>query len=211
MRLKDWLKTGAVHALAAIAASLGFSVMMYLLDMENLSFILEIATEYLVSFGAFMSLVLIMSVQRQTLPMALSFGSTRKEAFWGMQCYRALYLLLVMAAVMALFLLTGEGFTVVIRLIPLGLAVILTMGAVGSVCGIVGMQYGKGAAVAAGVVMGLLALGVGVGVGILIIKRPRIAVLSSWSLWLFAAIGLLLHIGSMAMEHRMIYKYNVKL
>ena len=65
MRLKEWLKTGAQHALAAIAASLGISVMMYLMDVEEPSFILQLATAYLVSFGAFMSIVLIVLVQRQ--------------------------------------------------------------------------------------------------------------------------------------------------
>lgn len=211
MRLKEWLKTGAQHALSAIVASLGLSLMIYLMDVEEPAFILELAVAYLVTFGAFMSLVLIVLVQRQNLPIALSFGSTRKEAFWGMQCYRAVYLLLVMAAALVLFLLTGESISVVMRLIPIGLALMLAVGAIGSVAGAVEIRYGKGAAVAAGVGMGLLAFGMGVGVGILIIKRELVTALADWALWLFVAIGLALHIGSMVLEYKTIYKYNVKL
>lgn len=211
MRLKEWLKTGAQHALAAIAGSLGFSVMMYLMDVEEPAFILELATAFLVSFGAFMSLVLIVLMQRQNLPIALSFGSTRKEAFWGMQCYRAVYLLLVMAAALVLFLLTGESISRVMRLIPFGLALMLAMGAIGSVAGAVEIRFGKGTAVAAGVVAGLLALGMGVCIGVLIVKRERLAFLGDWALWPFVAVGLVLHIGSMVLEYKTIYKYNVKL
>jgi uncharacterized membrane protein YczE len=54
MRLKDWLKTGAVHALAAIGGSFMYGVMMYMMDAEfDFSTFVEVSVVYLLFFGAF--------------------------------------------------------------------------------------------------------------------------------------------------------------
>lgn len=212
MRLKDWLKTGAAHALAAIGGSLLYGVMMYLMGFEGIfSDMLNITVAYLLVFGAFMSCVLSMSVQKQNLPLALSFGATRKEAFWGMQCYRIVYIVLIMAAAMALMLLTEEPYAMAVMLLPIGLGAMLLFGAIGSVAGVVANRFGKGAALAVGVLLGLLCLGTGIAIGILIVTNAKFSVVPMWIVWLLPAIGLVLHISSMVLEHKTIYKYNVKL
>lgn len=212
MRFKDWLKTGAVHALAAIGGSFLYGVMMNLMGAElGISSVLEMIVLYMLVFGAFMSVVLVMSVQKQNLPLALSFGATRKEAFWGMQCYRIVYIVLIMAVAMVLALLTQELREMAVVLLPIGLAALLLFGAIGSVAGVVANRYGKGAALAVGVLLGLLLLGGGIAIGILIVTNVKLTVMRKWILWLLPAIVLVLHIGSVVLEHKTIYKYNVKL
>lgn len=212
MRLKDWLKTGMFHALAAIGGSFLYGVMMYMMDAEfDFSTFMEVSVIYLLFFGAFMNLVLIFAVQKQNLPLALSFGATRKEAFWGMQCYRIVYAVLVMAAAAMMLLLTKEPSAMVMVLLPIGLAAVLLLGAIGSVGGVMGIWYGKGAAIAAGVVMGIVSLGIGIFAGIWMVKHGAIGGLPEWILWLAPAIGLVAHIVSMVLERKAIYKYNVKL
>ena len=212
MRLKEWLKTGTFHALAAIGGSFLYGVMMYMMDAEfDFSTFMEVSVIYLLFFGAFMNLVLIFAVQKQNLPLALSFGATRKEAFWGMQCYRIVYAVLVMAAAAMMLLLTTEPSAMVTVLLPIGLAAMLLLGAIGSVGGAVGIRYGKGSAIAAGVVMGIVSLGIGIFAGIWMVKHGSIGGLPEWILWLAPAIGLVAHIVSMVLEHKTIYKYNVKL
>jgi hypothetical protein len=212
MRLKDWLKTGAVHALAAIGGSFLYGVMMYMMDTEfDFSTFVEVSVIYLLFFGAFLNLVLILTVQKQNLPLALSFGATRKEAFWGMQCYRIVYAVLIMAAAVMMLLLTEEPYGMAAVLLPIGLAAVLLLGAIGSVGGVMGIRYGKGAAIAAGVMMGIVSMGIGIFVGIWMVKHGPIGGLPEWTLWLFPVIGLVAHIGSMVLEHKTIFKYNVKL
>lgn len=212
MRLKDWLKTGAFHALAAIGGSFLYGAMMYLMDVDyGISDFVQMIVIYMLVFGAFMGLVLNMSVQKQNLPLALSFGATRKEAFWGMQCYRIVYIVLIMAAAMALMLLTEEPYAMAVMLLPIGLGAMLLFGAIGSVAGVVANRFGKGAALAVGVLLGLLCLGTGIAIGILIVTNAKFSVVPKWIVWLLPSIGLVLHIGSMVLEHKTIYKYNVKL
>ena len=214
MRLKDWFKTGAFHALCAIGGSLLYGVMMYMMGAEyNISYMLEISVIYMLFFGAFMSMVLIMSVQKQNLPLALSFGSTRKEAFWGMQCYRVVYMALIMAAAAVLSLLTGkDGADLAAVFLPLGLTAMLIMGALGSVIGIAGLRFGKGAMIAIGIVSGVLMVGMLIGFVIVVFSMAdKMIDLSGWMIWLVPAFGVVLHIGSTVLERRMIYQYNVKL
>ena len=212
MRLKEWFKTGALHALAAIGGSFLYGVMMKLMDAEfEFSTFMEVSVIYLVFFGAFMSLVLILAVQKQNLPLALSFGATRKEAFWGMQCYRIVYAVLIMAAAAMMLLLTEEPYGMAAVLLPIGLAAVLLLGAIGSVGGVMGIRYGKGAAIATGVMMGIVSMGIGIFAGIWMVKHGPIGGLPELIIWLLPAIGLAVHIGSMVLEYKTIYKYNVKL
>jgi hypothetical protein len=214
MRLKDWFKTGAVHAFSAIFGSIAYGVMMHLMGLEgSFADMLRIAVVYLLVFGGFMSVVLIMSVQKQNLPLALSFGSTWKEAFWGMQCYRVVYIALVTVAAVVLSLLTGEdGADMAAAYILTGVTVMLIMGTLGSVTGIAGLKFGKGAMIAIGIATGVLMVGLLIGFVILVLSTGKMEIdLSGWLLWLLPVFGLVLHIGSMVLEHRMIFQYNVKL
>lgn len=213
MRLKEWLKTGTFHALAAIGGSLLYGMMIYMMDVEfdEFSTYIEAGAICLLFIGAFLNLVLILVVQTQNLPLALSFGATRKEAFWGMQCYRIVYAVLIMAVVAMMFLLTEGSNDTAMVLLPIGLAAMLLSGAIGSVGGAVGVQYGTGAAIAAGVMMGLVSVSIGIFAVIWMEKHGPIGGHPELIFWLFPAIGLVAHIVSMVLEHKAIYKYNVKL
>lgn len=213
MRLKDWLKTGTVYALAAIGGSLLYGVLVYMMDVEfdDFSTFIEAGAICLLFVGAFLNLVLILLVQTQNLPLALSFGATRKEAFWGMQCYRIVYAVLIMAVVAMMFLLTEGSNDTAMVLLPIGLAAMLLLGAIGSVGGVVGVRHGTGAAIAAGVMMGLVSVGIGIFAVIWMEEHSPIGGHPELIFWLFPAIGLVAHIGSMVLEYKTIYKYNVKL
>lgn len=214
MRVKDWLKTAAIHGLSAIGGSIMYSVMMYMMRVEeSLADTLEIAVVYLLTFGSFMSVVLMLSVQKQNLPLALSFGATRKEAFCGMQCYRLTYLVLVLAAAAAMLLLTDqEGREAAWIYLVVGGSLILIFGSAGAAMGIVGIKYGKGAMAAMGVLMGVLTVGTIIGLvfAIMAVIETDSAFLGMGALAL-PLVAVAAYIGSMAAEYRMIRTYNVML
>jgi hypothetical protein len=142
MRLKDWFKSGLQYAAIIIFASAIYGVLM---EPTNLDEMVSMAAMYMLLFGGAMSLLFSISVYKVMLPVSLGFGSTRREAFVGIQCYRGVYMVLVSAAAVGLYLLGGKmGLTELKVLAPIGIGLMPLMTAVGAVIGMVGSRFGKG-------------------------------------------------------------------
>lgn len=213
MRLGYWVKTAFQSAGAIIAGAAMYTVMMYAMGMEGgFQQLLSMAAVYLMLFGAGMSLLYGVTVYKLHLPLAVSFGSTRKEAAVGLQCYRLIFTGLIAAAATILWLLSGEdGFGSAPVFIPVGVTVLLIAGAVGTVLGVVSARFGRVAVIVTSLLTVLLIAG-GVFATILFLLTAEGEILfPQWSWWVMPLAGIVLHLLSMIPERRMVYKYNVKL
>lgn len=89
MRLRFWVKGGLTNTLICIAASAVYTFLQAnsTSGNENLSILCVI---YLIFMGALFSLIYAVNASRGQLPLVLSFGSTRREAYIGVQLFRVI-------------------------------------------------------------------------------------------------------------------------
>lgn len=207
MRLRYWIKTGLRNGVTLLGGCVMFSLMMLLQrGADGLADILRIGVGFLIAFGGGMSMVLNMLAYKLYLPVALSFGSSRREAFVGLQFLRLLPGAIIMAAA-ALAMVPAE--MDVRAVVPAGLGAILLLDAVGSGVGMVSVKFGKGFIVVCSAVIGMLAGLCGVGGGFVFLLSPE---LISGSLpWVILAVGAAAYAVSMIPEYRIVYQLNVKL
>lgn len=210
MRLKDWLKTGLQYAGAVLLGSVMYGLLM---AASGTTDFFTMTAMYILLFGAGMGLVFNMSVYKAGLPVAIGFGSTRKEAFVGMQCYRLVFTAVLLGGSVALYLLAGnEGFVELRTFAPIGLGVMLLLHGLGAIMGMVSTKFGKGVLVALSIIAGLLISGAIAGVVLLLIMLgDALIVADDWVLWTFPTAGLVINALVMIPEYKTIYKYNVKL
>ena len=211
MRLKDWFKTGLQYAGAVMLGSVVYGVMMSTSGImeENLT----MTAMYMLLLGAGMGLVFNMSVYKVGLPVVISFGSTRKEAFIGMQCYRLVYMLGLLAIATVLYLLAGErGLLELADAAPIGMGVMLLLHTLGAVMGMVSTRFGKGALVALSIIAGLIISGTIAGTVIVFaLFEETISGNGGLGFWIFPIASLIVY-GLVAIpEYKTIYKYNVRL
>lgn len=207
MRLKDWLKSGLQYGAIVVGASFLYGVLM---GPSSVSEMLTMTAMYMLLFGAVINMLYNVTVYKVTLPLALSFGSTRKEAFVGIQCYRLVYAVLVIGVAVPLFLLAGEdGRADMMFFAPIGIGLLLTLNGLGAVLGMLGNRFGKGVLAAVTVIGSLLACAIMFGsiiVFALLDERIGTAVM-----WVMPIVGLVVYGVVSIFEHRAVYKYGVKL
>ena len=207
MRLKDWLKSGLQYGAIVVGASFLYGVLM---GPSSVSEMLTMTAMYMLLFGAVINMLYNVTVYKVTLPLALSFGSTRKEAFVGIQCYRLVYAVLVIGVAVPLFLLAGEdGRADMMFFAPIGIGLLLTLNGLGAVLGMLGNRFGKGVMAAVTVIGSLLACAIMFGsiiVFALLDERIGTAVM-----WVMPIVGLVVYGVVSIFEHRAVYKYGVKL
>lgn len=211
MRLKDWLATGLQYAGAVMLGSVVYGVMMSTSGVVNEG--LTMTAMYMLLFGAGMGMVFNMSVYKVGLPVAIGFGSTRKEAFVGMQCYRLVYTAVLLVTATALYLLAGErGLVELADYAPIGVGVMLILHTLGSVMGMISVRFGKGVVVALSILSGLIIAGViAVTMIVFALFAENISSSGGFGIWIFPAVSLVMY-GLVAIpEYKSIYKYNVKL
>lgn len=207
MRLKDWFKSGLQYAAIIIFASAIYGVLM---EPTNLDEMVSMAAMYMLLFGGAMSLLFSISVYKVMLPVSLGFGSTRREAFVGIQCYRVVYMVLVSAAAVGLYLLGGKmGLTELKVLAPIGIGLMPLMTAVGAVIGMVGSRFGKGVMAAMTVIGSLIA--VAIMLATLILCDVFEEQIGSFGLWMMPVAGLLVYGLVSIFEYKSVKKYSVKL
>ena len=207
MRLKDWFKSGLQYAAIIIFASAIYGVLM---EPTNLDEMVSMAAMYMLLFGGVMSLLFSISVYKVMLPVSLGFGSTRREAFVGIQCYRVVYMVLVSAAAVGLYLLGGKmGLTELKVLAPIGIGLMPLMTAVGAVIGMVGSRFGKGVMAAMTVIGSLIA--VAIMLATLILCDVFEEQIGSFGLWMMPVAGLLVYGLVSIFEYKSVKKYSVKL
>lgn len=211
MRAKLWIKNSLTYALASVAGAAAYALIMCLMEPDfELRRLLDMATGYLVGIGVVMSVVVGIVDYKTTLPLALSFGSTRKEALVGMQVGRLVYGLGLLTAVAVLFA-AANGLGSLPVLLPIAVGVMLMMSAAGAVFGMVTVKFGKVAAVVIGILVGLLAAG-SVFAAMMFVLADEVAFeASEWMLWLLPAVGAVIYGLVLIPEVKTVYHYNVKL
>lgn len=207
MRLKDWFKSGLQYGAIVVGASFLYGALM---GPSSVSEMLTMTAMYMLLFGAAINMLYNATVYKVTLPVALGFGSTRREAFVGIQCYRLVYAALVIGVALPLYLLSGEdGRADMIFFAPIGIGLMLTLNGLGAVLGMLDNRFGKGVLAAVTVIGSLLACVIlfgGIIVFALLDERIGTA-----GLWLMPVIGLVAYGVVSIFEHRAVYKYGVKL
>lgn len=210
MRVKLWIKNSLTYALAGLAGAAVYTLMMFLMEPDfEMGRLMNMASGYLVGIGVVMTVVVGLMDYKTTLPLALSLGSTRKEALIGMQLGRLVYALVFLAAIALLFA-AGNGLDSLPVLLPIALGAMLAMSAVGAVFGMVTVKFGKVAAVVVGVLIGLLTAGC-VFAGIVFIVADIEINGGAWLLWLVPLFGGAVYGAVLIPEVKSVYHYNVKL
>lgn len=89
MRLRFWLKSGLSNVLVCVVASVIYTFLQASTtsNSENIPILCVV---YLIFMGALFSLIYASSSSRAQLSLVLSFGSTRREAYVGLQIFRAI-------------------------------------------------------------------------------------------------------------------------
>ena len=139
MRCRFWVKA-ALQLFGSILLGVAvFSLMTQIqFDDVTLRGAFSQAAGFIMSFGAMVQVLFYMGVYRLSAPLVISFGSTRKETFWGIQLLRLILMVLCIGTYCLLAYLAGDP-------IRLGFAVgiFLIGGSLGSVLGILTSKFGK--------------------------------------------------------------------
>lgn len=208
MRLKDWLKSGLQYGAIVVGASFLYGTLM---GPSSVGEMLTMTAMYMLLFGAAINMLYNITVYKVMLPLALSFGSTRKEAFVGIQCYRLVYAVLVIGVAVPLYLLAREdGVTELMIFVPIGIGLMLMMNALGAVLGMIGNRFGKGVMAVLTVVGSLIACGI-VVTAVILFSFLSESIGSYYGLWLLPVVGLVIYGLVSIAEHKAVKKYSVKL
>lgn len=207
MRLKDWVKTSVQYAAIVVGASLLYGVLM---EPTDLKMMLNMTGTYMLMFGACMTVLFGITVYKVLLPVALGFGSTRREAFVGMQCFRLIYCAIVIAVASLVLLLNGEmGMAEFNSLGPICVGLMPLLAALGSVLGNIGSRFSKNTMAVVSVIGALLVIGIMIGTLILFaFLEDEIGVLG---MWMFPVVSVGIYGLSCIWEHKSVKKYCVKL
>lgn len=214
MRVKFWIQEALQNGLVVAGGSVCYGVMMTLTGaIENVERMLGIMMMFLLLFGAGMGIVIGLNLWKLNLPLALSFGSSRKEAFWGLQWYHLIYNGVVLATTMVLCVLCGATAPLSLGLLlPVSVALLLLSTAAGTIFGIVGVKYGKTVVIIISVVIGILLAGGIMAVVTLFIMQDAVGLnLTNWIIWGLPVVGVVLYGLSLIAEHKMVYRFAVKL
>lgn len=211
MRLKYWLLTAIQSGVIVAFGSLVYVIMMLLMGIEGEMWeLLTMASVMLLILGAAVGMGTCAAAWKLNLPVALNFGSTRKEAFWGLQCHRIVYSAVVFGISTVLCLLAGEARVLTQhKFVPLGIGVLLLAGAFGGMFGMLGTKVGKIAQAILGVLSFFLLAGGAIAGVIWIIAMEEMDL--PGGVWLFPTVSLCLYGLSMIPEYKTVCKYNVKL
>ena len=209
MRLRYWAKEALKITGVIMAAALGYTLLMMAQDSrETWEDYLVMGAVYLGMFGAFICMTLGTSIYQVHVPLAISFGSTRKEALLGIQCYRLVIASIILAVAELLFFMTGDtARSMAWAVVPLGAAAFLVFNSIGAILGGLSTKLGKGALIAGSIIVMLLCVG-GIGSVILIIGLKYS--LQKSVVWIVLGIGSLVYALSMVFEVKSIKKFSVK-
>lgn len=220
MRLKYWIKLGLQVFLWSLVACALFGIIMLFQgsELDYASLVLSMMG-ILCSFGGLMLAVFAATVYKLYLPLTLSMGSTRREAFFGIQLYRLVGIvcfLILFASLSHLPLLAEQIRTVpswTVLYSPLFLlGYYLLCGSLGDLMGLVSLRFGK-----VGNVIMLVILAIFGGFcGFAMSAGGTLASFFSSFLWQFRPVwiclfGLLCHLLMMIPETKTINHMVVKL
>lgn len=212
MRLVYWIRQSLKMTMIILAGSAAYTVMMAVQGtVDGIMEALEMGGMFLMMFGAMISTVLNTTVYQLHIPLTLSFGSTRKEAFAGIQLYRLINGLIVVLGGCGLYGFTGalgdEGLMPAWCFGVLGMGGYLLMGAFGILMGILSNKLGK---VALGVMSAVVSLLGMVAIGGAVLGLELGFGLERWMVWIVLALGAVVYGLMLIPEVRTLKKFCVR-
>lgn len=212
MRLGYWIRQSLQMTMIILAGSAAYTVMMAVQGtVESIIEALKMGGLFLMLFGVMISMVLNTTVYQLHIPLTLSFGSTRKEAFAGIQLYRLINGLVVVLGGCGLY-----GFSGALGdewLMPagcfgvLGLGGYLLMGALGILMGILSTKLGKIALGAVSAVFSLLGIA---AIGGMVLGLELGFGFERWMVWIVLALGAVVYGLMLIPEVRTLKKFCVR-
>lgn len=214
MRLRFWFMSALKMLGLIVGASAAYGLLLWLqMDDGSMAF-LAMLQLYFILFGAFMLLVMNVSLYKMMVSLVLSFGSTRREAFTGLQIYRLLPGLAATALTVLLAVIPGvEPLFSPSATAAICLGAFLLCGAIGSILGMVNYRFGKVGAIVAGVCVAIVCMGGGFLFGFAAVGQTRFPPLlrSSWYFpWIFLIFSAVVYALVLIPERRIIRRYQVK-
>ncbi len=206
MRLRYWIKEALKLTGVLIIASFAFTLLMMEQDAaDTWQYYLNMGAMYLAMFGAFMNMLLGASIYQVFVPLAISFGSTRKEVFWGLQCYRFVITFFVLLVAGILCAVAKE--ISVWAALPIGICAFLVSHGMGAIVGGLSSKLGKTALVIMALVGMLLFFGM---IGLILMGHNWFAMHKNVFALLMPGIGVLVYALCMIYEVKTIRKFSVK-
>lgn len=208
MRLKNWIRMGLVYAGILLCGVVFMALYMgFLMEAKDLSECVMYGASYALLFSGVLTAAFSIGIYRSEVPLALSFGATRREVFVGLQWMRVFPLIAAMGASYALAVLGGEAFSARWHsFFLMGCGWLLFINAAGMLFGLFATNKGKAIVAVGGGVIGLTA-GVMAGLG---------AAATEWEVPFSVAVTVLA-VGAAAMlavlpfEHQKIHTMVVRL
>lgn len=208
MRLRYWIKEALKLTGILIIASFAYTLLMMIMGLDAADTwrrYLNMGAMWLGMFGAFMSIVLGASIYQVFVPLAISFGSTRKEVFWGLQCYRFVVTFFVLL-VAGILCAVAKEISVWIAL-PFGICAFLVFHGMGAIMGGLSSRLGKTALIIMALVGMLLFIGM---IGLILMGHNWFAMHKNVFALLMPGIGVLVYALCMIYEVKTIRKFSVK-
>lgn len=202
MRLLPWLKSALTCWAAPVAATAAISLLNFM-DGDILC-----SGKYFFSVTIFLLAILQLNlVYQTTLPLAISFGATRREALTGLRLYRVVTA--VLCAVTAAALAAFEGDNAVmppLTMLPLSLGLYLLSNALGGIFGKLYLKWGQTAAIL--ICCGIL---ISSAVGFALIAVVLEDTVSSFP-WQYPvlALGVAAHFAMLPFDKKLVFGYTVK-
>lgn len=215
MRLKFYLRAAAYVIGCNLLASGVYSAMMLLMS-ENTTPLdaLSMLPLYIMVYGGFMQMGFGAAQLKSTANLALSMGATRRSVFLGLIVVTGLPTLgnaVLIAATAALVSALGaEPVFSLEYMVPLGIAVCLSLSGAGLLIAIIQRRFGSVIAVIAGILIFLLAFGVVFSAGLGLFDAWNFgALLEEISWWIFSLAGFLFYGIVLIPLHRTVYRFAV--
>lgn len=207
MRRFYWFKDGLPQSVAILGIAVLYPLFIFLMGDPQRGFLeyLEMATWYLVAMAVFMPVIFNLLIYGTTVPLTLSLGATRKEAWTGLQLYRLAMLLPLLGGVVLLAVLGATmDFWLVFVLLLSGY---LFFGGIGGILGVLGTKLSRGALVAVTAAISTCSLAVAAVAALLTVLAEQVA----FSLiFILPVVGLLVYIACTCFEKKAIKALCVK-
>jgi len=217
MRLRFWINKALTVTAATIGSATLFGLLMWLTRSEDSSSSpLLLGGVYLIILGCLQSLIMTFAAYDETLPTALAFGSSRKEAFVGMQLFRLLPSLIHAILATVLFSVMYGGFRPACLIITtVSMVLSLIFGAWGSIMSSAKALHLNKVLQAFIVVIGLLLIVGCLAIFILFTIHEETVIVTILShpafYWVLGLIALSIYGLSLIPEKKAIYACSVKL
>ena len=215
--IRFWFKTSLQMIGIALAAIAGYTVFQMLsISSSQMSIALGTIPLYIAWIGGIMLLAIELATFQTYLPMVLSFGSRRKEAFWGVQLLNLSYIVMTLAA----FAITQYFFHdnmiassgIMLRDIMIVFcAVMLLAGGAGEILGMIVSKLGNKGIIVFVIVCTFIGMVAGftyatVDNGGIVLKQA----ISCMSLWGILVIAIIIYVVGAMMAYRTIKNMEVR-